>query len=82
MEILTLTISCFTIVSLTTVVVVMWRMIKRQEKQISDLLDRLTAPDFQTYAIARERKQEIEMADKGLRQVVEEYGDQDSFRIE
>ncbi|MFA5453579.1 MAG: hypothetical protein WC248_08410 [Candidatus Methanomethylophilaceae archaeon] len=55
---------------------------RRQEKTIGDLLDRLAAPDFQTYAIARERKQEIEMADKGLRQVVEEYGDQDSFRIE
>jgi hypothetical protein len=56
--------------------------IKRQEKQISDLLDRFMAQKFNDYAIARERKQEIEMADKGLRQVVEEYGDQDSFRIE
>ena len=55
---------------------------RRQEKTIGDLMDRFMAEKFNDYAIARERKQEIEMADKGLRQVVEEYGDQDSFRIE
>jgi len=82
MEILTISILLSILVSLTITVIVMGKVIKRQEGRISDLLDRIAAPNFNDYAIARERKQEIEMADKGLRQVVEEYGDQDSFRIE
>ena len=55
---------------------------KRQEARIGDLLDRLMADRFTDYAIARERKQEIEMADKGMKQIVEEFGDQNEFRVE
>jgi len=38
------------------------RVIKRQDDRISDLLDRLTAPDFRTYQQAREREtQKVEV---------------------
>ena len=38
------------------------RVIKRQDERISDLLDRLTAPDFHTYQQARkEENQKIEV---------------------
>ena len=38
------------------------RVNKRQDERISDLLDRLTAPDFRTYQQAREREtQKVEV---------------------
>lgn len=55
---------------------------KRQEKQIADLLDRLMAPDFPTYQIARERELMITEAKKGIDTVIEEYGEPDGLRID
>jgi hypothetical protein len=48
------------IVILIVAILLLCRIIKRQEKTISDLLDRITAPDFNSYAIAREQAQRIE----------------------
>ena len=46
------------IVLLVVALVGVCRVVKRQEKTISDLLDRIMAPDFHQYQAAREVKEQ------------------------
>lgn len=58
------------------------KVIKRQDEKISDLLDRITAPSFDNYAIARERKIAAERTQSAMDNFVEEIGDPDEIRID
>lgn len=82
MEYLILAITTTIIIVLVCVICMMWRLNTSLEKKNSDLLDRLTAPDFYTYQKAREsetKKMEVIKAEE----FIERYAaENDGLRVD
>ena len=57
-------------------------LIKRQEKRISDLLDRLMSQNYNDYAVSRERMTVAEKIQAATTNFVDEHGDPDEIRID